>query len=276
MRVLQQYDPESAWWNFCAVGNYASRFYVYTLPAIQALQQQLFDEIYAGAQRLESRVTLMSSAAAVMDASGTSAVVAGQQQQEGWVKEAVSLITEFTTQSGTHISTAWRDFLPTLFSTYRDGQIVTTNLTYIIRRSMFYPMWWLNLVGYWDIPGNANGIYFEGRPSHFPGDGSSNSSQGEHGEGPSAFSKYLPKQWSNFSNYIPKQWGDYARSESSSAGSGSHQGSTYQSAGPAQASWAPVMMAAVAVTVFGFVAGRHSATQNRRRDYIPIAGSDQL
>ena len=26
---------------------------------------------------------------------------------------------------------------------------------------MFYPMWWLNLVGYWNIGGNPHGIYFE-------------------------------------------------------------------------------------------------------------------
>ena len=225
---LQQYDPESAWWNFCAVGNYASRFYVFTLPAIQALQQQLFGDIYSGALRLESRVTLMSQAAAVVDASGASAP-AGQQQEEGWVKEAVSLITEFTTQSGSHISTAWRDFLPTLFSTYRDGQIVTTNLTYIIRKSMFYPNWWLNLVGYWNIPGNANGIYFEGRPK-----------------------QEQQEQLSSSRDY------------------------QVSAAGPETASWTPVWMAAAAMMVFGFAAGRHSAAQNRRKDYIPIAGGDQL
>ena len=29
--AMHQYDPESAWWNFAAVGNYAARFYSFAM-----------------------------------------------------------------------------------------------------------------------------------------------------------------------------------------------------------------------------------------------------
>ena len=164
--AMQRYDEESAWWNFCAVGNYASRFYIFTLPDIQKLQQQLFANISFAQSTLEQRVLLMTRAAAIMDSSGS---VVASGQPDGWIAEAVALITEFTTHSGEEISHAWRKFLPYLFETYRDGQIVTTNLTYIIRKSMFYPDWWLTLVGYWNIGGNPTGIFFEPNPASISG-----------------------------------------------------------------------------------------------------------
>lgn len=84
---------------------------------------------------------------------------------DGWVSEAVDLITEYTEHSGQMVSDTWRDQLPTFFATYRDGQIFSLNGTAPHRKSMFYPKWWLDLVGYWNIGGNPKGIYFASGPN---------------------------------------------------------------------------------------------------------------
>lgn len=133
----------------------------------------------------------MTKAAAIMDATGGTSVASSA---EGWHSEAVKLITEFTQQSGDWVSDSWRKFLPTLFETYRDGQIVTTNLTYIIRKSMFYPDWWLTLVGYWNIGGNPTGIYFDADPfSHSLLDGER--TKNAHNDGNNSFANAEDAGW---------------------------------------------------------------------------------
>jgi dipeptidase len=166
--AMQKYDSASAWWNFCAVANYASRFYVYTIGSIQGLQQDLQWKLNNATATMESRVGLMADAAVSAGAVSLDGSMAGGDEtgsNAGWVAEAIDLITQCTEQSGQMISDEWRDFLPTLFSTYRDGQVFITNATSIHRKSMFYPSWWLDLTGYWKIAGNQNGIYFEAEPS---------------------------------------------------------------------------------------------------------------
>lgn len=137
------------------------------MGAIKSLQQTVQWRLNNGTTTLESRVQLMAAAAVnaqLISADGSrSKAVAG----EGWVEEAVDLITQFTVHSGQMVSESWRDALPSFFEMYRDGQIFTTNGTMIHRKSMFYPKWWLDLVGYWNVPGNPSGIYFSPGPAEF-------------------------------------------------------------------------------------------------------------
>lgn len=166
---LQQYTDESAFWNFCAIGNVATRFYYFTIAAIKELQQTLQWNLNNGTAILESRVKLMADAAVesnMVSADGSETANAADVNV-AWVSEAVNLITQYTEESGKMVSNAWRDRLPTFFETYRDGQIFVLNGTAITRKSMFYPMWWLDLVGYWKIGGNPHGILFDADPIGF-------------------------------------------------------------------------------------------------------------
>lgn len=210
--AMQQYDTVSAWWNFCAAGNFATRFYYFTVGAIKNLQQEIQVQLDTATSTLESRVLLMTEAAVtagVVTADG-SMTVNSATDKDGWVTEAIDLITECTDKSGKMVSDSWRDFLPLLFATYRDGQIFTLNGTAIHRKSMFYPKWWLDMTGYFKIGGNPDGIYFSPQPA----------------------------------GYVP------ADTQSLLS--------------------APALMAAVAVTIFGFAAGRYSSVVGRRQQYMPI------
>ncbi len=52
--TMHAYDPESAWWNFCAAGNYASRFYIFAIKSVRELQDRLLDEAVAGVAAVEA------------------------------------------------------------------------------------------------------------------------------------------------------------------------------------------------------------------------------
>ena len=138
---------------------------MFTLGSIKNLQQTLQWQLENGTTTLESRVQLMAIAARTASfISGDGNHVVDGGPNDGWVSEAVQLITDFTEKSGQSVSDAWRDILPILFATVRDGQNIITNLTAIHPRSFFYPQWWLEMTGYFDIGGNPTGIYFEPSP----------------------------------------------------------------------------------------------------------------
>ena len=77
----------------------------------------------------------------------------------------VSTLTDFTVHCGNTVSEAYKEILPHFFTTFRDGYVISNQdgVSVSIRR-MFYPQWWLQLVGFFNIPGNKNGILFTPSP----------------------------------------------------------------------------------------------------------------
>ncbi|RYG68054.1 hypothetical protein EON64_06015 [archaeon] len=140
--TMQKYDPTSAWWNFCAVGNYAARFYKYAMQPVRKLQDSLEGKFTAETAALQQ--TLMA------------------QPEDS----AVQALTKYTVDSGEAVTTRWRDLFPEMLTTYRDGFIIggQHNTTVTITR-MFYPRWWLETVGFFDHPANKNGIFFAPNPA---------------------------------------------------------------------------------------------------------------
>ena len=81
------------------------------------------------------------------------------------VKIIVDLLTFFSTKNGDYVSTAWKELLPSLITTYRDGMIITSTDSPIFKiQKMFYPRWWLETVGYFNQKGNPKGILFQPNP----------------------------------------------------------------------------------------------------------------
>ena len=68
-------------------------------------------------------------------------------------------------KNGDFVSNAWKDLLPMLITTYRDGMIISnTNMPIFKLQKMFYPRWWLESVGYFNQKGNPKGILFQPNP----------------------------------------------------------------------------------------------------------------
>lgn len=143
---MQRYDPRSAWWNFCAVGNYAARFYSATIVPIRALQAEFQKEMNDAVSQLEASVLKML---AKKDSS----------------KSVVESLTDFGIYYGEKVSDRWRMLLPEMMTTYRDG-LVVKNLDgdRVQLSSIGYPKDWLTAVGYFSVTPNVDGILFAPSP----------------------------------------------------------------------------------------------------------------
>jgi hypothetical protein len=64
------------------------------------------------------------------------------------------MLTQFTVFQGQEISDSWTALFPQILAQFRDGYVVNTTVASIQVNKMFYPEWWLNAVGYFDIPPN--------------------------------------------------------------------------------------------------------------------------
>jgi hypothetical protein len=136
--TMHRYDPGSAWWNFNVVSNYAGRFYMFAMEPVRALQHRLENELIPAADELEDSL-----------------------EDEDDEERIVEKLTDFTVEKGKYISNEWRDLFPFLLTSYRDGYSVSglDQPTIQIKR-LFYPRWWLEATGFFDHPGNKDGILF--------------------------------------------------------------------------------------------------------------------
>ncbi|KAJ1414037.1 peptidase family C69-domain-containing protein [Ochromonadaceae sp. CCMP2298] len=134
---LFQYDPSSAFWNFLAAGNYAGRFYKHAMVEVRLLQDQLHTDMLKALGTLER--SLLPS---LTDPYETSSY-------EG--QAMVDRLTDFTNFHGNMVVNEWRNLLPRLITKYHDGYIATAlQAPTIVMQKIFYPLWWLKAVGYFE------------------------------------------------------------------------------------------------------------------------------
>ena len=149
--TMHQYSSDSAWWNFCVVGNYVARFYHFAVKSVRQLQVSL-DEMFMK--------TVLAT---------ESAVIAMLQKKHPNESEIAQLLTNVSVTSGDVTSQKYKDLFPVLLTTYRDGYVMKNlDQPTISFDRMFYPKWWLDKVGYWDIGPNRDGILFAPPPNTSP------------------------------------------------------------------------------------------------------------
>lgn len=183
---MQKYNSDSAWWNFAAVGNYAARFYSFSMAPeglVRTLQRnvekrlergvvQVEEEVVAllsrsGKRRAEPVVTLSDASADRVGATLGTVVSEAIEISFDATKAALELLTAFSCTEGDAVSAEWRDLLPRVMTTYRDGMVIgDTHKAVFTIQKMFYPRWWLEAVGYFNNEGNPNGILFSSNPAH--------------------------------------------------------------------------------------------------------------
>lgn len=97
---LFKYDSTTAFWNFLAAGNYASRFYKFAMQDVFELQRELQDASARGVQEIEMRLSDMSS----LD------------------REQISFaLDDFSDKIADATVSAWAQLLPKLITKYHDG-----------------------------------------------------------------------------------------------------------------------------------------------------------
>lgn len=156
--TMQKYDSSVAFWNFCAAGNYASRFYIYAMEAVRALQRRLENELVQQVNAMESQLLAGMKSA---------------QDKNQYLKDVVEkTVTSKVVSLGNYVTDQWRELLPQLITTYRDGYIIGGQTdTYVEIHRLFYPKWWLEKVGYFgnngtkDALNDPSAIYFAPNPA---------------------------------------------------------------------------------------------------------------
>ncbi|KAF0719433.1 Aste57867_1029 [Aphanomyces stellatus] len=125
---LHRYDHNTSFWAFAMVGNWASHFYKYTIPLVQAVQAELEDTFLAK----HATVALNLKALTTDEATRR-------------------YLTETSAAYATTTHEAFVDLFGRLVTTFHDGYYMH-NLTAetITPQSLFYPEWWLQQVGYFD------------------------------------------------------------------------------------------------------------------------------
>jgi hypothetical protein len=89
------------------------------------------------------------------------------EEEKVTIEKIKNKLTDFTVEKGEYVSTSWKNLFPVLLTTYRDGyEILDTTSTTIKFQRFFYPKWWLEKVGYFDIKGNKEGILFASNPKN--------------------------------------------------------------------------------------------------------------
>jgi len=145
---LFQYDTSIAFWNFCAVGNYAARFYMHAMQEVQQVQKGL------EALAFESAATAEASALRLL--------------KNGDHSGAMNSLNEVTNTLSGAIQAAWINLLPSMITKFHDGyHAESLSEATINMKKLFYPKEWLEQVGYFkQKPNNVPGmIWFSPNPS---------------------------------------------------------------------------------------------------------------
>lgn len=148
---LFKYDPSVAFWNFCAVGNYAARFYNVAMKEVHSLQMALEDEVFAATEAVEESVKRL-----IINGDTTGACLQ---------------LGQLMNQQATNVASAWSSLLGNLFTHFHDGYHASgLDAPTINMERLFYPEWWLKAVGYFkNIPNNLPGmIWFSSGPNVNP------------------------------------------------------------------------------------------------------------
>lgn len=131
------------------------------MVTVRAVQRRLEQELVAQTDALEAQLLSWTQ---------TQDKSASAETREKVVEE----VTQKMQSLGDYVTATWRDLLPELITTYRDGYIVTgRDEVYVSIKKMFYPKWWLHKIGYFSGHGNPeaqnddpnNWIYFSSGPN---------------------------------------------------------------------------------------------------------------
>lgn len=154
---LFKYDPSTSFWNFCAAGNWAARFYKHAIVVVKQLQ----DDLEGAFSRQVAEMDVKASKVLTDCEADKECDMAAAEQQ------VRVMLTDFTHSKGDHTVESWRQLLPKLITQFHDGYSAENLQEKDIKmRRLFYPKWWLDAVGFFDSTPNRDpdAIMFAPKP----------------------------------------------------------------------------------------------------------------
>jgi len=142
---LFEYDPDSAYWSFLAVGNWVSRFYRYAMPYVEGVRAGMETGLFHAADGIELQASITLTF--------------------GQMEAVVASLTQFVSTTPMVVTSRWSELLGEVITRFHDGYIMEDlDSAEITATKLFYPRWWLKSVGYFENNPNPDGIMFEPSP----------------------------------------------------------------------------------------------------------------
>ena len=123
------YDPESAWWTFNLVANYATIKYSYIIKDIESRQQKLENNEFKQEPMIEKKATAY--------------------WRQGKKEQCRNYLTTYCEKNAADVMASWRKLWEQLIVKYNDGYRIGPNGE---KDKMGYPAKWLKAVGYENGP----------------------------------------------------------------------------------------------------------------------------
>lgn len=129
--TLLELRRDNAWWAFASVTNLAEKMYVHMQQDVMMEQRTREAEYQRQVDELDHRLASSSTATA-----------------------ALSAVTDYTVTVSQQAVDSWWQLHDRLMCKYRDGQSLVSATLPVNSDPLFYPVWWLQTVGYYvgDIP----------------------------------------------------------------------------------------------------------------------------
>lgn len=121
----------------CAAGNYANRFYRFSMAAIRDVQQKLHYSFTEDMAQLENEIMEK---------------YADKHGNVELTNKVVSKLTTFTVNAGELITKTYRELMPLLLTKYRDGYVVSDlDKMDVYVAVIGYPRYWLEAVSFLNV-----------------------------------------------------------------------------------------------------------------------------
>jgi len=126
---LHKFEQNSAFWVSVVLGNYAARFYLPTIGDIKSVQAKNEELMFVKQEEIESKaLTLLHN-----------------ENEDS----ARNFLTEYSAEESARMHTEWWNLFGYIVTKYHDGFIFNDLKSEdLVPIRLFYPLWWLNMVGY--------------------------------------------------------------------------------------------------------------------------------
>ncbi len=140
---LHNYDPQVAFWQFLAVGNYAARFYRFAMEDVWQAQKNLMDQAIAAVKDTELLVMSLLNTNDDVD-------------RVSCERDIRTALTSMVYNHTSLVMTTWSALFEQVITKYHDGYVAEDlNEPTIHMRKLFYPKYWLDATGYWNSKSNS-------------------------------------------------------------------------------------------------------------------------
>jgi len=134
---LFKYSSDSMFWRTAIIGNWIQKSFQHIIGDVKEVQVEIESDFFTNQANIESQVLALLS--------------------QNNTQDVVDLLSDYSSTSASRVFEAYGDLFPKIVTKYHDGyRMEKLDQLTIEAYAMFYPKWWLEMVGYWPTTNNHN------------------------------------------------------------------------------------------------------------------------